>query len=85
MASGRLGFTPGDVSLVINTHLHFDHAGGNTLADAVGEMLPAFPNARYVVQAGERRTPTHTNERTTASYFPANWAPIVAAGRFDFV
>lgn len=79
------GFTPEDVTLVINTHLHFDHAGGNTWRAPSGEVLPAFPNARYVVQAGELAYAEHPNERTTASYFPANWAPIVAAGRFDFV
>jgi len=79
------GFSTDDVTLVINTHLHFDHAGGNTWRAPTGELLPAFPNARYVVQAGERAYAEHPNERTTASYFPANWAPIVAAGRFQFV
>ena len=79
------GFTAEDVQLVINTHLHFDHAGGNTWRAPTGEVLPTFPNARYVVQAGERAYAEHPNERTTASYFPANWAPIVAAGRFEFV
>ena len=79
------GFTPGDINLVINTHLHFDHAGGNSWQAPTGEILPAFPKARYVVQAGERAYAERPNERTTASYFPPNWAPIVAAGRFDFV
>lgn len=79
------GFSVDDVKLVINTHLHFDHAGGNTWRAPTGETLAAFPNARYVVQAGERAYAEHPNERTTASYFPANWAPIVAAGRFEFV
>lgn len=79
------GFTPGDIKLVINTHLHFDHAGGNSWRAPTGEILPAFPNARYVVQSGERTYAERPNERTTASYFPPNWAPIVAAGRFDFV
>lgn len=79
------GFTPGDIAVVINTHLHFDHAGGNSWQAPTGEILPAFPNARYVVQAGERAYAERPNERTTASYFPPNWAPIVAAGRFDFV
>lgn len=80
-----LGFTPGDVSLVINTHLHFDHAGGNTWRTPSGGVEAAFPNARYVVQRGEMEWATHTNERTAASYFGANWDAIVAAGRFDLV
>lgn len=79
------GFTPEEVSLVINTHLHFDHAGGNTWRTPSGEVLPTFPNARYLVQAGEKAYAEHTNERTAASYFPPNWAPIVASGRFDVI
>jgi glyoxylase-like metal-dependent hydrolase (beta-lactamase superfamily II) len=79
------GFTPEDVSLVINTHLHFDHAGGNTWRTPQGEVLASFPNARYVVQGGERDYAEHPNERTAASYFAANWAPIVASGRFEFL
>ena len=49
----ELGVRPEDVALVINTHLHFDHAGGNTVREADGRLRPAFPNARYVVQRGE--------------------------------
>jgi glyoxylase-like metal-dependent hydrolase (beta-lactamase superfamily II) len=74
-----------DVVLVINTHLHFDHAGGNTFVDAAGVVRPSFPNARYVVQAGEHHWAMHTNERTAASYFPRNWEPIREAGRLDLI
>ena len=80
-----LGKSPADVTLVINTHLHFDHAGGNTFVDDAGVVRPSFPNARYVVQRGEHQWATHTNERTAASYFGRNWDPIIAAGRFDFI
>lgn len=79
------GFAPDDIAVVINTHLHFDHAGGNSWRAPTGEVLPTFPHARYVVQAGERAYAERPNERTTASYFPPNWAPIVAADRFEFV
>jgi glyoxylase-like metal-dependent hydrolase (beta-lactamase superfamily II) len=80
-----VGFGVDDIAIVINTHLHFDHAGGNTWRNEAGEILPTFPNARYVVQAGEMHYATHTNERTAASYFEANWASIMAAGRFDLL
>jgi glyoxylase-like metal-dependent hydrolase (beta-lactamase superfamily II) len=79
------GFSPDDVKLVINTHLHFDHAGGNTYIDAAGATRPSFPNARYVVQAGEHHWASHTNERTAASYFGRNWDSIFASGRFDLI
>jgi glyoxylase-like metal-dependent hydrolase (beta-lactamase superfamily II) len=79
------GFSADDVSLVINTHLHFDHAGGNSWRAPSGEVLPTFRRARYLVQAGELDYAEHTNERTAASYFPANWHPVFAAGQFDVV
>jgi glyoxylase-like metal-dependent hydrolase (beta-lactamase superfamily II) len=79
------GFQPEDVALVINTHLHFDHAGGNTYRDASGAIRASFPNARYVVQRGEYHYATHTNERTAGSYFAPNYVPLHEAGRFDFV
>ncbi len=81
----QLGFTPADVSLVINTHLHFDHAGGNTWRTPSGNVEASFPNARYIVQRGEMEWATNTNERTAASYFGANWDVIRAADRFDLV
>jgi len=81
----QLGVGVDDITLVINSHLHFDHAGGNTTRDAKGMIVPTFPNARYVVQKGEYEYATHTNERTAGSYFPHNFVPIQEAGRFDFV
>jgi glyoxylase-like metal-dependent hydrolase (beta-lactamase superfamily II) len=76
---------PSDVAFVVNTHLHFDHGGGNTTQTADGRIVPTFPNARYIVQGGEYEFATHTNERTAASYFPHNFVPIHEAGLFDFV
>jgi glyoxylase-like metal-dependent hydrolase (beta-lactamase superfamily II) len=78
------GHRPEDVSLVISSHLHFDHAGGNTVRDADGTVRPAFPNARYVMQRGEYEYATHTNERTAASYFAHNFVPLAEAGLVDF-
>jgi glyoxylase-like metal-dependent hydrolase (beta-lactamase superfamily II) len=84
-----LGRAPEDVALVINTHLHFDHAGGNTRR-GVGDggddaLVPSFPNARYVVQHGEYRYATNTNERTAASYLPDNFVPLRQLGVLDEV
>ena len=80
-----LGYKPEDVVLMIDTHLHFDHAGGNTFRDREGRVRPTFPNARYVVQRGEYAWATHLNERTAASYFPHNFEPVREAGLFDLV
>jgi glyoxylase-like metal-dependent hydrolase (beta-lactamase superfamily II) len=80
-----VGARPEDVAIVINTHLHFDHAGGNTWRDEAGTIKPSFPNARYFVKRGEYDYATHPNERTGASYFPRNFMPVVAEGMFEFV
>jgi glyoxylase-like metal-dependent hydrolase (beta-lactamase superfamily II) len=80
-----LGFTVNDIALVIDSHLHFDHAGGNTTRGADGTVRPTFPNARYVMQKGEYHYATHTNERTAGSYFPHNFVPLVEAGLVDFI
>ena len=81
----QLGHAPEDVRLVINTHLHFDHAGGNTYRAADGAVRASFPNARYVVQRGEWHYATHTNERTAASYLAPNFVPLHEAGVLDLV
>jgi glyoxylase-like metal-dependent hydrolase (beta-lactamase superfamily II) len=77
------GFNTDDIAIVIDTHLHFDHAGGNTYRDREGSIRLTFPRARYVVQAGEYHYATHLNERTAASYFAHNFVPVYEAGRFD--
>lgn len=82
----RVGVAPRDVRHILNTHLHFDHAGGNTFRAADGTVAPTFPGARYVVQRGnlfeEARSPI---ELRKASYLPENFEPIVEAGRFDLI
>ena len=75
-ALADLGHSPDDVAWVVNTHLHFDHAGGDTRRDEGGAVSAAFPRARYVVQRGELEFARHTNERTQGSYLPHNFAGI---------
>ncbi len=75
-ALAALGVTAGDVRWVIDTHLHFDHAGGNTFRDEAGAVRPSFPAATYVVQQRELDFARHTNERTAASYLRHNFEPI---------
>lgn len=84
-ALAAAGFAPEDVRVVINTHLHFDHAGGNTSRDEAGAIVPSFPNARYLVHRQEMHYATHTNERTAASYFPRNWDVLRERGQLELV
>jgi glyoxylase-like metal-dependent hydrolase (beta-lactamase superfamily II) len=79
------GYAPGDVDVVIDTHLHFDHAGGNTHVDGAGAVQLSFPRARYVVQQGEWEYAHWRNERIQASYLHRNFDPVMAAGRLELV
>ncbi|UCG93111.1 MAG: MBL fold metallo-hydrolase [candidate division WOR-3 bacterium] len=77
---GKVGVTREDVDFVINTHLHFDHCGGNTLKDGE-KFVPTFPKAKYVIQKKEWFDATHVNERTRGSYLTENFIPIEEAGQ----
>lgn len=76
-----LNLAPADIDLVINTHLHFDHAGRNVTA--LGE--PTFPNAKYVVQKQELHDARHAHERSRASYKAQYIEPIAEAGLFEVI
>src|ERR687893_2823659 len=77
------GCAPEDVDIVVNTHLHFDHAGGNTVLDAAGRAVPAFPNARYFVSRAEFEHAERPHERDRASYLRENWRPLVESGQLE--
>jgi glyoxylase-like metal-dependent hydrolase (beta-lactamase superfamily II) len=80
-----LGLTTEDIDIVINTHLHFDHAGGNTVKTPDGTLAPAFPGARYVIQEQELVEAMNPGERSRASYRPGDFLPIKEAGLFELV
>jgi len=79
------GFDPSDVDIVLNTHLHFDHAGGDTFADGAGEIRVSFPRARHVVQRGELDFAHGQNERVRASYILENFEAVTQAGLWTLV
>ncbi len=81
----ELGVAPSDIGIVINTHLHFDHAGGNTRLRDDGSLEISFPKARYFVKRGEYDYAMHPNERTAASYFDRNYTPLEAAGKLELI
>ncbi len=80
-ALARVGLQPGDIDLVIDTHLHADHAAGSTRYGENGDILPVFPNAEYVVQRREYEDAMRPNERTRATYIAENFAPLVESGQ----
>ena len=76
----KTGCTPEDITIVVNTHLHFDHAGGNTIGI---DVRPQFPNARYLVSASELEHAENPHERDRASYLSENWQPMQVTGQLE--
>ncbi len=87
------GCGPDEIDIVINTHLHFDHGGGNTITDmaasGVAGESPAFraqfPNARYLVSRSEFQAAESPHERDRASYLPVNWQPLIDSQQLDLM
>ncbi|MGH9971954.1 MAG: MBL fold metallo-hydrolase [Pyrinomonadaceae bacterium] len=77
------GNAPEDITIVLNTHLHFDHAGGNTRLNESGETVPAFPNARYLISRAEFEHAENPSERDRASYLPENWQSVKENGQLE--
>ena len=78
------GVHPQEIDIVINTHLHFDHCGGNTRVEK-DKVVAAFPHARYVVQRGEFEHAKNPTERDRASYMLENYAPLEPAGKWSLL
>lgn len=81
----KLGYQAEDIDLVVNTHLHFDHCGGNTSRNEKGEDAPTFPKARYIIQKGEWEYALHPSERDKASYLKQNFLPLEKHGLLQLV
>jgi glyoxylase-like metal-dependent hydrolase (beta-lactamase superfamily II) len=77
------GISPEDIDIVINTHLHFDHCGWNTVRQG-DTVVPTFPKAKYYVQQGEWEH-AHAGERDGVSYFGKNYDPLVESGQMELL
>lgn len=81
----QAGFAIDDIDYVVNTHLHFDHCGGNTVERKGEGILPAFPKASYIIQAGEWDAALNPNERDRTSYLDQNFMPLQKSGRLRLI
>ena len=77
------GINADAISIVVNTHLHFDHAGGNTTLNKAGDAVPTFKNARYFVSKSEYSHAENPHERDRASYLAPNWRPLAETGQLE--
>jgi glyoxylase-like metal-dependent hydrolase (beta-lactamase superfamily II) len=80
----RHGVRPEDVDIVLLTHLHLDHCGGNTVMRN-GQLVPVFPHAQYWIQRREWTDAHHPNERTIATYLSENFDPLEVARQVHLI
>lgn len=85
LALASAGLKSGDITQVLFTHLHFDHAGGATRLLPDGSVAPTFENARYVIHKGEWDYGICPHERCKASYLKENLEPILSAGQLQLL
>jgi glyoxylase-like metal-dependent hydrolase (beta-lactamase superfamily II) len=78
------GVSPEDVDIVVNTHLHFDHCGWNTVRQG-DKVAATFPNAQYYVQEGEWQHARRQHERDAVSYISENYDPLIANGQMHLL
>jgi len=78
------GVTPEDIDVVINTHLHFDHCGWNTVRKG-DQVVAAFPRAKYYVQRGEWEYSQKPSERDAISYISDNYNPLIESGQMELI
>ncbi len=78
------GLTREDITDVLLTHLHFDHAGGSTIRED-GHLKPAFPNARYYVQRSHWEQALHPTEKDRGSFMPDDYLPLKEHGVLEFL
>jgi glyoxylase-like metal-dependent hydrolase (beta-lactamase superfamily II) len=79
------GIAPDDVDIVINSHLHFDHCGWNTIRDKSGRIVPTFPRAKYYAPEGEWQYARHPSERDAISFISENYDPLVESGQMTLL
>jgi len=76
---------PEDIDIVINSHLHFDHCGWNTVRDKTGKIVPTFPRAKYYAPEGEWQYARRPSERDSISFIADNYDPLVASGQMTLL
>jgi len=81
----KLGYEADDIDFVVNTHLHFDHCGGNTFRNEKGEFEPTFPKAKYIIQKAEWEYALNPCYRDKPSYHTQNFLPLEKYSLVHFV
>jgi glyoxylase-like metal-dependent hydrolase (beta-lactamase superfamily II) len=78
------GVSPEDIDVVINSHLHFDHCGWNTMIKD-DKIVPTFPKAKYYAPEGEWQHGRLQLERDAISYMSENYDPLIKTGQMELL
>lgn len=84
LALSKFGITPDDITDVIITHLHFDHAGGATKYEGK-DIAPTFKNAKYYVQKEHYDWALKPTEKDRASFMNENYVPLYSNGLLELL
>ncbi|MGM0647486.1 MAG: MBL fold metallo-hydrolase [Bacteroidota bacterium] len=81
----RNGYDAGQITDVILTHLHDDHAGGVTYYDNNQKLRLQFPNATHYVSREQYAWALDPNPREKAAYFDENIVPVMQANKLHLL
>ena len=81
----KYGYSPGDIDIVILSHLHYDHSGGGTEIEANGQIHPVFKNANYIVQEVEYNYARNPLPDHSTDYINTDWEPLLKTGQLTLI
>ncbi len=80
------GYSIGDITDVVLSHLHFDHCGGAVEWNSTKEYYqPTFPNAIYWTHSEHYASAIKPNPREKATFLTENIKPLEEAGQLRFI
>lgn len=83
-ALAQAGFAAQDITHVVLTHLHFDHATG-VLSGSADDLHPTFPQATYLVQEGEWHDALQSRSTMKATYRPNELDILERSGQLQLI
>ena len=81
----KYGFSCNDITDVVITHLHFDHAGGGIKYDENNNLALTFKNAKYWVSKKQWDWAENANRREKASFLSENIFPMKDLGALNLI
>ncbi len=84
LPSDKVGVRAEEITDIILTHLHFDHAGGiSKYQEGSSAVELIYPTARVILQRDNLRNARAPSVKEKASYLPENFEPFVGSNFFE--